>query len=130
MDSIIDRRPWGQAGSGSARFELNRENRRYLASIIGSVATELLGKPVSRTSTELRFDNRKLVVNIGGRRAGKWHMFGAEEHGDTLDLIQHLTGCDFKSAIEYVFGSRAIAPVLRVSQPVSVEPEHDTSEFA
>jgi hypothetical protein len=129
MDSI-NNRPYEGADSGFVRFELTRERRRYLASIIGSVVVELKGKPDRKTSTELRYDNRKLVVNIAGRRAGTWHIFGSEEHGDTLALIQYLTGCDFKSAVEYVFGSRAIAPIQHVSESVPPVSETDTSEFA
>jgi Toprim domain-containing protein len=67
------------------------------------VAEGLLGSPNRRLSNRrtLRWGTRgSLVLNLVGRRAGKWRSFETGERGDLLDLIQRETGGDFRGALE------------------------------
>ena len=71
------------------------------------VARDLLGEPNKRLSNgrELRYgEHGKIVVAICGEKAGYWHDFSSDKGGDFFDLVQHVRGGEFKTAVEYLRG--------------------------
>ncbi|KJV53207.1 conjugal transfer TraA domain protein [Orientia tsutsugamushi str. Karp] len=70
-----------------------------------TIARDVLGDPNERLSRygKIRWGDRgKIVVNIGGSRAGKWYDFSAGQGGDLFSLVQRERGYSFFEAKEYL----------------------------
>eukprot|EP00468_Gymnochlora_sp_CCMP2014_P008812 CAMPEP_0167755690 /NCGR_PEP_ID=MMETSP0110_2-20121227/8968_1 /TAXON_ID=629695 /ORGANISM="Gymnochlora sp., Strain CCMP2014" /LENGTH=418 /DNA_ID=CAMNT_0007641713 /DNA_START=314 /DNA_END=1570 /DNA_ORIENTATION=- len=86
----------------AGRYDLNKVDTA-LAGRIETLAHQILGEPNHALSSEgeLRFGNKgSLCVTTEGDYRGGWYDFERGEGGRPLKLIQHATGCDFKSALK------------------------------
>src|SRR5262245_53808565 len=71
--------------------------------IATNIARHLLGEPNKALSTkrELRFGSKgSLSVIIGGQKVGSFYDHEHGTGGDLLTLIQHVTGTDFRGALD------------------------------
>ncbi|WP_371218719.1 toprim domain-containing protein [Orientia tsutsugamushi] len=105
-----------------------RELKDQIASRTETIACELLGKPNEHLSKngKMRWGDRgKIVVNIGGSRAGKWYDFSAGQGGDLLSLVQRERVCSFFEAKEYL---KTILGMSNVRQQYQIQPMTNDSQ--
>jgi Ti-type conjugative transfer relaxase TraA len=72
---------------------------------IKSLAENMFGKSNEKlsTSTELRFgENGKIIMNLGGDKAGMWFDFSRDEGGNLYTLLREERGLDTVEAKEYL----------------------------
>ncbi|MBL0942420.1 MAG: toprim domain-containing protein [Alphaproteobacteria bacterium] len=96
------------------------------------LATLLLETPNQHMSTtqQLRFGKSgKIIVNLGGSKAGIWHDFGSGEGGNLLKLIERERQVGFKEALHYGAEFAGLSPDQRqgnskaIQAPKSEKPE-------
>ncbi len=76
--------------------------KRFKAEEIGR---NLLGSPNKHLSNSqvLRWEkDGKIVMRIGGSKAGRWYDFSKGEGGDLFTLVQREKNCDFVEAKKYL----------------------------
>jgi hypothetical protein len=83
-----------------------------LAGQIEQVCSALgLGDPTNRTGHELRYRGKgSLAVTIKGDKRGLFYDHEAGTGGDPIDLIAHVMGCDFKTALAWGEGHFFVPP--------------------
>ena len=93
-----------------------------------AIAVALLGKPTTRSPSELRYGRKgSLAIALAGKPAGLWRDHETGTGGDLLALIQREQSCDFSAAVviasEILSGSYAMADPPRRDPPRELEPE-------
>ena len=81
--------------------------------LLPDVARRLLGEPprTEAGGATWRYRSRgSLAVHVGGDRRGTWRDHEAGAGGGTLDLVQHVNGCDKAGALAWLVDARLIAP--------------------
>ena len=122
---------------------ITRDLHTHAEAVVG----ELLGKPLSQTTTHYRYSHSavlggettktrggSLFVAIRGSKAGLWHSFKTGEGGNLLQLIQKKVGGNFQKSVHIaqdLLGGQAVffdAPV--VPKKITTSPKTERKSLA
>src|SRR5215472_15606712 len=99
---------------------IQRTNGTAIAEIpIGPVALRLLGKPVSATETEYKYNGQGLlIIDLTN---GIWSDLATGEDGDTHKLVMRGLGCDWARAQDWLsregFGGQTLKTIAAAKPP-------------